>query len=97
MIRWHNEHTRLAFHTVLEDWDDLDALALVAKDSVELAVRMHDSFASAFRLIPSPFLRHVCLCALLHVNFQQVSEQVLLMLFRQRNLARTGGPENELA
>lgn len=94
--RWYNRSTGLVFHAVVKEWDNLEALAQVAGDNpVDLAMRIRASFLQSFRGIPSPFLRFICVRALLDVHFRQVADHVLRMLARQReHLARRGGPQS---
>src|SRR5689334_10798469 len=93
---WTNQATQQAFHLVIEEWDRgaLEVLPLLAKNSLDLAQRIHDSFRKSFTLIRSPFLRHACLDSLESVDFRQVADRLLAMLARQReHLARKGGEQ----
>ena len=74
MIRWENTATRLLWRTLLEDWNNLQAIALLVNDPADLAVRIRKSFDGTFARFPCPFLRYICRRSLRDVNFRQIAD-----------------------
>ena len=99
MVRFRNASTRLAFHTILEEWDHLPLVPDGAKDPAELARRIHDSFATAFCRAPCPLVGHFCRQGMKAIAFHQVAERLMAMIARQRQHpsnpgAREGGHQS---